>query len=215
MTTSRNPEALLFIATGCQHCPSVLESLAELVKSGILSRLEIINIQQQPERASELNIRSVPWVKIGSFELTGLRSKNEFEQWIKRVNDPETMGDYFAELITSGELKKVHKIINNNPEYFSTLFTLMADTETSLSVRIGIGAVIEDFTGSELLKSGIDILGGYTKNKDARIRNDACYYLGLSQSKDAIQYIQPLLHDENTEVREVAEEALNDINDAI
>ena len=211
MTSKQNPQALLFIATGCAHCPSVLQSLSELVKSGTLSSLEIVNIQQQAERASELNIRSVPWVKIGPFELTGLRSKNELEEWIKRADEPSAMGDYFGELMTSGEIKKVHEIINQNPEYFPMLFELMANPETSLSVRIGIGAIVEDFAGSELLKNTIDILGGYTKHPEAQVRTDACHYLGLSQSKKAAAYIEPLLNDENNETREVAEEALEEL----
>ncbi|MCW8855418.1 MAG: thioredoxin family protein [Gammaproteobacteria bacterium] len=211
MTSKQNPQALLFIATGCAHCPSVLQSLSELVKSGTLSSLEIVNIQQQAERASDLNIRSVPWVKIGPFELTGLRSKSELEEWVKRADEPSAMGDYFGELMTSGEINKVHEIINQNPEYFPMLFELMANTETSLSVRIGIGAIVEDFAGSELLKNTIDILGTYTKHPAAHVRTDACHYLGLSQSKKAVAYIEPLLNDENTETREVAEEALEEL----
>lgn len=214
MTSSQYPQALLFIATGCQHCPSVLQSLSELVKSGMLGSLEIVNIQQQPERASELNIRSVPWIKIGPFELTGLRSRSELEQWIKRSDDPAAMGDYFGELMLSGDINKVVSIINNQPEYFTSLFELMARPETTLSVRIGIGAVIEDFAGSDLLKNSITTLANYTKHSEAHVRNDACHYLGLSQSKKAIEYIEPLLKDENEEVREVAEESLEEINEA-
>ena len=215
MTSAQNPQALLFIATGCQHCPSVLQSLSELVKSGTLSSLEVVNLQQNPERANELGIRSVPWVKIGPFELTGLRSKSELQQWVQRADEPSAMGDYFGELMISGEINKVQTIINNNPEYFKTLFELMAKADTTLSVRIGIGAVIEDFAGSELLKNNIDTLGAYTKHAEAHVRTDACHYLGLSQSKKAIEYIEPLLNDENKDVREAAEETLEELNQSI
>lgn len=126
-----------------------MQSLGELVKSGVLGKLEVINIQQHPEIASEYNVRSVPWVKMGPFELTGLRSKSELEQWLKRVDDPAAMGDYFSELMTSGEINKVQEIINNNPDYFSILLELMASPDTTLSVRIGVGAVIEDFSGGK------------------------------------------------------------------
>lgn len=212
MTSSPSPEALLFIATGCQHCPSVLQSLGELVKSGVLGKLEVINIQQHPEIASEYNVRSVPWVKMGPFELTGLRSKSELEQWLKRVDDPAAMGDYFSELMTSGEINKVQEIINNNPDYFSILLELMASPDTTLSVRIGVGAVIEDFSGGEILKNNIDALGEYTRHKEARVRNDACHYLSLSETSEALKYIKPLLKDDDAEVREVAEEAIEELS---
>ena len=214
MMSQHSPEALLFIATGCQHCPSVLQSLGELVKTGALSKLEVINIQQNPLPATELNVRSVPWVRIGPFELTGLRTKKEFEQWIQRADDPSAMGNYFGELMLNGEIHKVHDIIQDKPEYFPLLFDLMADPDTSLSVRIGIGAVVEDFAGSELLIQSIEQLGEYTKHPDNHVRTDACHYLGLSRNKNAINYIQPLLNDDNEETREVAAEALEEINEA-
>lgn len=205
------PQAQLFIATGCQHCPAVLQALAELLKNGDISSLEAINIQQAPERAAELNIRSVPWLRLGPFELTGLRSKQELKQWIKRINEPEAMADYFAELITSGEMTRVYEMVEENPEYFTQLVELMGNQDTTLSVRIGVGAVIEEFTGDDLLIQNIDLIGKHTHDADARIRNDACYYLGLSRSPLATQYIKPLLDDDDADVRETAEDALDEI----
>ena len=79
---SQAPSALLLIATGCQHCPSMLQSLSDLIKEGKIARLEIVNIVQDPERAQALNVRSVPWLKIGEYELIGLKTKTEILQWI-------------------------------------------------------------------------------------------------------------------------------------
>ena len=204
-------KALLFIATGCQHCPFVLQALSELIKDGQLAELEVINIQQAPDRAADHKVRSVPWVKIGPFELIGLRTKTELLQWINRVNDPEAMADYYGELMTSGELDKVIELIKQTPDTFSALISLMANTETTLSVRIGVGAIIEDFAGSDTLKQNIELLAKHTHDKDARVRNDACFYLGLSRDKAAEAYIRPLLDSQDTETREIAEEALEEI----
>ncbi|MCW9014860.1 MAG: thioredoxin family protein [Gammaproteobacteria bacterium] len=211
---SPTPDALLLISSGCPHCPAVLQAMSELIKSGDIGRLEVINIQQHPEQAEQYQVRSVPWLQLGPFELTGLRSKTELQQWIQRIGDPKAMGDYFGELMTSGEMNKVHQLIKNNPAFFSQLIGLMADEATSLSVRIGVGAIIEEFSGSPLLKQHIDTLGGYTRHANARVRNDACYYLGLSQDRAAEKYIEPLLDDTDPEVREVAEEALAELNQA-
>lgn len=203
-----SPHVTLMIATGCQHCPTVLQALSEMIKAGTIGSLEIVNIQQNPERAQQFNVRSVPWVKIGNFELVGLRSQGELKQWVDRANDPAMMGTYFEELMTSGEINKVQQMVEEHPENFSALLQLMAGEKTSLSARIGVGALMEEFAGSELLKQNIDALGGYTQHQDARVRNDACHYLGMSGDKKAEAYIRPLLHDDDTDVREVAEEAL-------
>ena len=210
---SQPPKALLFIATGCQHCPSVLQALSDLVKSGDISQLEVTNIQHAPDIASEYNVRSVPWVKIGPFELVGLRSKTELQTWIKRIDDADAMSDYFSELMLSGEIDKVHQILEKSPATFSALILLIADEKTTLSVRIGVGAVIEDFSGTEQLKQYIPDLAKLTQHKETRIRNDACFYLGLSQDEEARQYIDPLLNDENAEVREIAEDALQELSE--
>lgn len=208
---NKSPSALLLIATGCQHCPSVLQSLSELIKVGKLSSLEVVNIVEAPERAQALNVRSVPWIKIGEFELVGLKSKSELEQWIDKAANPGNMAEYIEELMTSGDISKAQKLVEDKPQYMQTLFEIMANEKSSLSARIGVGAIIEQLAGSELLISNIDALGKYCQHKSPRVRNDACYYLGLSQHPDARKYLHPLLNDEDSEVREVAKEAIDDI----
>ena len=69
-----SPQALMLLGTHCPHCPSVLNSLSELVKQGVISRLEVVNLEQRPELGRELGVRSVPWVRIGQFELPGLHT---------------------------------------------------------------------------------------------------------------------------------------------
>lgn len=208
---SQTPSALLLIATGCSHCPSVLQSLSELIKEGKLSSLEVVNIVEAPERAQALNVRSVPWVKLGEYELVGLKTRAELEQWIEKSSHPEDMAAYFEELMTSGEISKVQQIVEDKPQQIHTLFDIMANDQSSLSARIGVGAIIEQLAGSKILISHIDELGKYISDKNPRIRNDTCYYLGLSQHSDAEKFITPLLNDDDKDVRETAKEALEEI----
>lgn len=210
---SQTPTALLLIATGCQHCPSVLQSLCELVKEGKLSSIEVVNIVEDPERAQSLNVRSVPWLKLGEFELLGLKSKTEILKWIEKSATPDDMSAYFEELMVSGEISKVQKLIEEKPQHMQTLFEIMADENSGLSARIGVGAIIEQFEGSEILTQNIEKLAAYCNNEQPRVRSDACYYLGLSHHPDARKYIRPLLKDTDNEVREIAEEALAELTD--
>lgn len=206
-----SPSALLLITSSCPHCPSVLQSLSELIKEGKLSRLEVINIEKNSQRAEELNVRSVPWLKLGDFELVGLKSKSEIAKWITKTESPEDMSAYFEELMTSGKIDKVKLMVEDRPELMQALFDIMASETSGLSARIGVGAIIEQFAGRDILIHKIDALGEYCKSPLARIRNDTCYYLGLSQHTDARKYLRPLLEDEDDEVREVVKEALHDI----
>lgn len=92
MTKSPSPkDALLLIAPGCAHCPVVLEGLSLLVKQGNIGRLEVVNIVSHPEIASELGVRSVPWFRIGNFELEGSHTPEELRIWAERAS--QTDGD--------------------------------------------------------------------------------------------------------------------------
>lgn len=203
--------ALLFIATGCQHCPVVLQSLSELVKDGTLAELNIVNLQQNPDMAREYNVRSVPWVKIGPFELSGLRSAAEYKQWIARADEPEAMGDYFAELMTSGELDNAREFINQHPETLPALLKLMTVEDSKLSIKVGVGALMEDLARADWFPRYMEDLAQYLKHTDPRVRNDAAYYLGLSENPAAIPYLQSLLEDPDRDVRSTVEESLDEL----
>ncbi|MCW8936321.1 MAG: thioredoxin family protein [Gammaproteobacteria bacterium] len=210
---SQTPSALLLIATGCQHCPSMLLSMSELIKEGKISQLEVVNIVEAPERAQALNVRSVPWLKVGEYELVGLKSKSEIQQWIDKSADTEDMSAYFEELMVSGEISKVQQLVEDKPQHMKTLLDIMASEESGLSARIGVGAIIEQLAGSEILQNNIDELGVYCQSPVARIRSDACYYLGLSHHKKAEKYIRPLLDDSDDEIKEIAQDALAEISE--
>lgn len=209
---TNSPKALLFISTACPHCPSVMQALTELIKTGELGQLQIINLQQSPELAEKHKVRSVPWLKIGPFELVGLRSRSEIQQWINKVDDVSAMGDYFVELMTSGEIKKVQDIIDKQPDTFPALLNLITKKDNSLSARVGAGAIIEGMEGSDLLRQHIPLLADLCQHIDANVRNDACYYLGLSHDQSAKPVIESLLNDINADVKETAIEALEEIN---
>ncbi len=66
--TSTAPEALMLMGTQCPYCPGVLKALQALLKSGHISQLKTHNIEENPEIARQLGVRSVPWVRIGPIE---------------------------------------------------------------------------------------------------------------------------------------------------
>ncbi|MDX2503328.1 MAG: HEAT repeat domain-containing protein [Gammaproteobacteria bacterium] len=204
----------LFIAPGCPHCPNVLRALAELIKAGKIAELEVSNMAMLPEKARALNIRSVPWVKIGPFELTGAQTKGELLDWIHRVQSESGMQEYFSELLTSGELQKVINLVKKQPDLLSHFPDMIQDKDTPLGAKIGIGAVFEELQGSTAIQALIPTLAELLKAENANVRNDACYYLGLTESKQAIPYIQTLADDEMAEVRETVYDALSIIQEA-
>jgi thiol-disulfide isomerase/thioredoxin len=208
------PEAQMLLGTHCPHCPSVLASLSELVKQGVVSKLEVVNLEQRPEIGSELGVRSVPWVKIGPFELTGLHSKAELQSWAERAGSEQGMTQYFEALLGEGEVMRVLEMIASDHGLLHALVGLVSDVDAKINARIGAGVVFEDYEGKAELQALVPELGELTRHPDPRVRSDACHYLSLTHDASVEKYIEPLLKDDDDDVREVAEESMAVLNDA-
>ncbi len=208
ISESQAPDALMLLSTHCAHCPSVLNSLAELVKQGVLGKLEVINLEQRPEVARQLGVHSVPWVRIGPFELTGQRSLAEFRQWAQTSATHEGVRDYIETMLAEGEVERVLTMIAKDAGVMARVIELLDFADEKLNVRLGIGVIMEEYEGRSLLQEYIPQLGKLTQHADPRVRGDACHYLALTHSSNAREFVRKLLHDENADVREVAEESL-------
>ncbi len=202
------PDALMLLANGCPHCPTVLAGLCDLVKQGRIGRLEVVNITQHPEIAQRHGVRGVPWVRLGPFELSGLRSPAELAEWVARSGSDEGMAAYFSELFEEGNLAGVTAVIARDPRHASALVLLLGNPDATLQVRLGAAAVLEDLEGSDTLKQLTGALGELTRHADARIRADACHALSLGHDPAARGFIEALLHDPDQDVRETAEDDL-------
>ena len=217
MNEVTTPGALMLLSSSCPHCPGVLDSLAKMIKAGDIASLEVINLEQTPEAMQKYQVRSVPWVRIGEYELSGaqtLEALKQRAQWSKDNNNQETkiVAD-FDFLLSDGQANKVIQKIRQKPEYFNAIIQLLGDPGTVLSSRIGIGVIFEEFAGSELVKGVIPQLATLTQHEDARIRADAYHYLGLTKDKKAIPYLEKGKSDEDDEIREIARDSLEDLLD--
>jgi hypothetical protein len=203
-----SPDALFLLGTHCPHCPGMLQGLANLVKAGTLGTLKVVNIEQRLDIARDLGVRSVPWVRIGSFELEGLHSEQELREWALKAGTDSGMTDWLNDLLSSGNISKPLERVRSDPETMDALLELFTDPDTQLNTRIGISAIMEDLEGTDTLRATVDRLGKLTHHEDARIRGDACHYLALAGTPEANDYIRPLLDDPDSGVREVAQESL-------
>ena len=205
------PDALLLLGTHCPHCPTMLQGLANLVKAGTLGTLKVVNIEQRGDIARELGVRSVPWIRIGPFELEGLRTEQELAEWASRAASRSGKSEWLDELLSSGNIGKALQTVKSDPAAMDALLHLFTDTETQLNTRIGISAIMEDLKGTDTLGAIVDRLGELTRHEDSRIRGDACHYLALSGNPKAAGYIKPLLDDVDANVRDVAQESLEQV----
>lgn len=209
MTQTTSHSATLLVSTQCPHCSTMLEHVSELIKSGELASLEVINLSIEPEKAAELgDIRSVPWLRVGDFVLTGSQSLAAIRQRITWTEEASSLASDFDQLLSNGKVDKVITHLQQHPEAISAIMQLLGDEGTVLSSRIGIGVIMEEFAGSDFLLDLIPQLGEFAHHKDSRVAVDAIYYLGLSGSNKVIPILQNFVNHNDSELREAAEDGL-------
>ena len=209
------PDALLLLTTQCPHCPTVLQGLAELVKQGIIGRLEAVNIAAHPDIAAQHRVRSVPWVRLGEFELQGLHSTAELRNWAQRAGSEAGVAEYYADLLKHGQLASVLAAVQKNPQRLSALLLLARDPDTELAIRVGVSAVMEEFADSEALRAQLSALMTLGRHHDPRVRADACHFLALTASPEAVGPLQDLSEDPERSVQDVARDSLKELQEAL
>ncbi len=208
------PDALLLISTHCPHCPAMLSSLADLVKQGIVGRLEAVNLEQHPEVGQTLGVRSVPWLRLGKIELAGVHGKAELTDWAAKADSEAGMADYFHMLLKEGQLAKVQALIETDAELLAAVLPIVGNIDASLNVRLGAGVLLENFTNTDTLRALLPRLGELSQHADARIRADACHYLGLTGDTAAKPWLEARRDDDDADVREIAAESLERLSPA-
>jgi hypothetical protein len=208
MPETATPEAVVYVATGCPHCPAVIDGLVRLAKSARLARLEVINLSADPEAARRSGIRSVPTTRIGPFTLSGAMTPAELGEWVDAVADGRGWSAYYAHLLENHRLDEVVERVRGQAGCLGELLGLLSHQDTSMAARIGISAVVEDLQGSATLRAVVPELEQLTLSDLPQTRADACHFLGLTGDAGAIPAVRRLLDDEQADVREIAVDTL-------
>lgn len=208
MNTSTLPSALLFLAPSCNHCPMVLDALVRALKEGRLKRLEAVDLISNPEEATRHGVRTVPWLRIGPFELSGALTSAEVRHWIDRATEGGGWADYYAHLIEQRQIERLVTLIRQRPGTLIEVLGLVEDPATTLSIQIGCSVLFEELAGDPVLASLIPQLEQLTWSERQTLRADACHFLGLTGDPLAIPAVERLLDDADPDVREIAGESL-------
>jgi HEAT repeat protein len=119
--------------------------------------------------------------------------------------------EQFQIWLLEGQLKQVIAVVDQQPKALADLLPIIANPEANMNVRFGASAVLERYAGQSALQSLVPALGLLTGHGDARVRADACHMLGLSGSTSAIKYLEARRDDPDAEVREIAVESLEEL----
>ena len=209
--TTTPPDARLFTAPGCPLCATVLQGLNKLVKQKLIGKLTVVNVAEHPEQAKEYGVRAAPWLRLGPFTLTGAHSTSELRQWAEWASGEEGSARYVEHLLKQGGYKQATAFIDADTHRLKSLLAIVADPGAKLEVRLGVSALLEAHANSPSLQDLLPQLAELTRDADHRVRADACHLLGLTGSAAARTHLETCLKDVHEEVREIAEEAMEEL----
>jgi thioredoxin-like negative regulator of GroEL len=211
----KTPTAMLLIGPGCPHCAAMLQNLEPLVKEGVIGRLTIVNVAAEPETAQAFGVRSVPWLQLGPFEFEGAQTGAELRRWAQAATAPDGVERYIDQQLNSGRLVAVERMVRKHPETLAALVPLVANPETGIQTRVGIGALLESLRDSDLPYALAEPLAILVRHDDARVRADVCHYLGLTRNPAAVATLRErAANDPDAEVREIAAESISELEAA-
>ena len=104
------------------------------------------------------------------------------------------MADWFHLLLKEGQLPRAQEMIEADPALLAVVLPIVGNVEASLNVRLGAGVLLENFAGTEALRALLPRLGELSQHADARVRADACHYLGLTGDAAAKPWLEARLH---------------------
>ncbi len=126
------PPVMLFTAPGCPHCPGVKAALEKLLAEGVISSLAVHSVADDQKLAEQLGVRSVPWVQLGEFVLTGAQTPQQLRQWAERAADPRGMSGYLEHLLATGELGEAEALLQRQPQHIKALLPLLGAPDTAM-----------------------------------------------------------------------------------
>lgn len=116
-----------------------------------------------------------------------------------------------ADYMENGFLDNIVDMFKHDKSLYGYVGDLMRDER--MRVRIGVTALIETLKrdDSENIPRAIPYILPLLKDKNPVTRGDAAYLLDLIGDKGAIPFLEELINDEDSNVKIIAKEAIEDI----
>ena len=121
------------------------------------------------------------------------------------------MKKMIADYMENGFLDNIIDMFKHDQSLYEYIGDLVTDER--MRVRIGIIALIETLKkdDSENIPKAIPYILPLLKDKNPVIRGDTAYLLDLIGDKGAIPFLEELINDEDSNVRIIVKEAIEDI----
>jgi HEAT repeat protein len=125
--------------------------------------------------------------------------------------EPDDLKTMLADYMENGLLDNIIDMFKHEQSLYAYIGDLITDER--IRVRIGATALVESLRKEdpENVKKAIPHLLPLLKSEIPVIRGDAAYLLGVIGNRDVVPFLNEIMDDADTNVRMIAEEAIEDI----
>lgn len=194
---------------GCSICPQMERLFHQLLEQEKINNLQVLDVADHPDLASQHNIRSVPTYLINGISFNGLKSQQEITQLLNK-DESQKWIELIRQELTGGQLDEAERIIRENSSAREAMMSLLEDHKTELVVRIGLTAIIETLAVGSLLEPYEDQFIKMSSHEDERIAVDALYYLSLFISPQSLQQLHEVADSGPESLRDHARDLLEE-----
>jgi len=204
-------EVWVLVSAQCPRCPGVVEAaVAVSIRRPSIS-LSVIDAQQFPDLAAEYGIKAVPATVIDrSLVLIGSISADRIEELIHERGTEKFDGELIRSYVNTGRLGRAAEELRRGKGRSAVLAMVQ---ELDMSARMSGLVIFEEALGDDPASVGpmVPPLIELLSHRDSRIRGDIADLLGKVRDPRAIPELERLTTDPDTDVAEIAAEALDSI----
>jgi glutaredoxin len=201
----------VLVAAACPHCPTVVRMVLAFAAHQPLLNVNIVDVTQFVDLIDRYKVRSTPTVIINdAATYVGQVSEEQIVNHLVSEGKEGSLTEVFKSMIDAGRADDAAELLcrENRPQDILPIYN-----SEEFSTRMGALVVMEEALEINpkslhpILHDLIALLSG----EDIALRGDTADLLGSIGDPKAIPALQTLLEDENPDVREAAQDALDSI----
>ncbi|MGD8338158.1 MAG: hypothetical protein PVI34_04180 [Desulfobacterales bacterium] len=203
----------VYVAPLCKFCPDVVRRLLPLPFAVDRLRMRIIDGVLFKDAAGEDRVRSVPTVILDNqYRWTGGLTLTQLCEAVESRDPTKLDKAALQRLVTEGGAYDLARMMLNSGRVFEAFLDLLI--EENLTVRLAAMVTMEELAAADLTLARqviAPLLKRYPQSADS-VKGDMLYIFGELQSPQCLSHLRSVLAaEENSEIREAAQEALEKI----
>jgi alkyl hydroperoxide reductase subunit AhpF len=207
----------LYVAPLCKFCPDVVRRLLPLPFAVDGLRMRIIDGVLFKDAAEEDRVRSVPTVILDNhYRWTGGVTLPQLCEAVENRDPTKLDKAALQRLVTESGAYDLARMMLNSGRVFEAFLELLI--EENFTVRLAAMVTMEELTAANLTLARqviAPLWKRYPRSVDS-VKGDILYIFGELQSPQSLPYLRSVLAaEENPEIREAAQEALEKIESVL